>query len=231
MARYNSKNFTPFITGGFSGPKKPSCRWWTPLKITFIGARIWRWITTLELLEEVSPLSASHWTVSCRAMRRLTVTWSLCGKTGDEIFFPIVGSLRKDCPGGLWAKCGFSRLKKFKTKSHPDFVQFCLMTASTWRFFFFGALSFWKSSPQPEDQTGSTTFFPGGSTGIRWLAGSTDQVFTSDLAMISFIRLEAKRVNGMVNIIHLSEGIKPCEAARWWFETSVDFLTLGEMIQ
>lgn len=147
MARYNSKNFTRFITGGFLCPKKPSCRWWTPLKITFIGARIWRWITTLELLEEVSPLSASHWTVSCRAMRRLTVTWSLCGKTGDEFFFSIAGSLRKDCPGGFWWSAVFRVWKK-----SPDFVQFCLMTASTWRIFFLGALSFWNSSPQPEDQ-------------------------------------------------------------------------------
>ena len=121
--------------------------------------------------------------------------------------------------------------EKIQNKKSSGFCPVLSYDCKYLKVFFFGALSFWKSSPQPEDQTGSTTFFPGGSTGIRWLAGSTDQVFTSDLAMISFIRLEAKRVNGMMNIIHLSEGIKPCEAARWWFETSVYFLTLGEMIQ
>ena len=200
MARYNSKNFTRFITGGFLGPKKPSCRWWTPLKITFIGARIWRWITTLKLLEEVSPLSASHWTVSCRAMRRLTATWSLCGKTGDEIFFfSIVGSLRKDCPGALGEVRLFAFEKTQKQKVIRILSSFVLWLQVLEGFFLGPCLR--KSSPQPEDQTGSTTCFPGGSSGIRMAASKQHaQVYTSDLAMISFIRLDQRGSMG------------------WWFQ-------------
>lgn len=138
-----------------------------------------------------------------------------------DLFFPIVGSLRKDCPGGFWWSVAFRVWKKSKTKSHPGFVQFCLMTASTWRFM--GGLVFGSLVPNPKTKRQRRRVSPVVPRESGWLAGKQHgtEVFTSDLAMISFIRLEAKRVNGMINIIHLSEGIKPCYCR--WFETSFIF--------
>ena len=125
------------------------------------------------------------------------------GKLEMRSFFSIAGSLRKECPGVFWAKCGFSRSKKFKTKSHPGFCPVLSYDCKSLKFCFGPCPR--KSSPlkketrRPNRINDVPPAVPRES-GWRKLASSTDQVLTSDLAMISFIRLDQRGSMG------------------WWFQ-------------